>query len=979
MEVFVRQLPIHTSEKEIKHFFRPYLAEFNITTYDVSKFSGKPLANITILDATNGHRFLQKYGRNGQPILRMNGMPIRCQLSNRIPTDTDLRTLELEASRQREKQKNQSQQHHSALSLGGATKGAVTTFNISSLSCGAWTYTNDRLTYQPHFNDVRLGKIVFGMRQAVILLHPNGTSADRIDVNYYNIDSVLTGDHKSPTVTFTLYFAPKFYRQDDENAKPVDPLMDMMARLGFNGQMAPRQQQQQPKRLRLPSIDDTHKLAAGICFVYQVCLADWHQLASVHKLVSHRRHIESAMLFSTPSRMPGTSLQDSMTRLNYELTTREKSGSLPFGIRFQCLRLAQNGKLLPDQTRAVLPCVNRLYRQFGETPTVEAVRRLYNHLVPVGPHTEASEFSQPTLVRLLEDFAESYTRFGAEDAYGLANRHAHIVLIHRLTVTPAGVYLEGPSAEVTNRVLRQYPGQNDFFLRVCFIDEDGESVRYDPHASQELIYHQRFKSFMDGSYNIAGQGFSFLGFSHSSLRSQTCWFMSPFVFKNEVMVAQMVIKRLGDFSAIRSPARCAARIGQAFTDTTGTVEVDAVTLNRVPDVTRNDRVFSDGVGTISESLLKKIWRLYGIRRLLKPTVLQIRFAGAKGVVSLDTRIQGDQLNIRPSMEKFKGSTSTNIEVCGAAFRPLPMILNRGYIKILEDLGVPIQVFMDLQTRAVAQLRMMTSSTINASLLMRESATSKAAQLPALLEQISDIGLDYRSDPFLRDVVEMVVLANLRDMKYRGRIPVQNGVTLYGIMDETGYLQEGEVYVAVERSPHGGKEVLTGGRVIVTRSPALHPGDIRVVKAIDVPDDSPLGHLSNCVVFSQHGSRDLPSQLSGGDLDGDLYNVIFEPGLMPQRNIAEPADYPRVAPIELDREVTRKDMSDFFVKFMETDQLGQISTVHVQLADQKPDGVFDPDCIKLAGMASTAVDFSKTGIPVSYMILPSHDGTNPQTG
>jgi hypothetical protein len=115
---------------------------------------------------------------------------------------------------------------------------------------------------------------------------------------------------------------------------------------------------------------------------------------------------------------------------------------------------------------------------------------------------------------------------------------------------------------------------------------------------------------------------------------------------------------------------------------------------------------------------------------------------------------------------------------------------------------------------------------------------------------------------------------------------------------------------------------------------------------------------------------LVGQLSGGDLDGDLYNVIFEPTLMPQRDIAPPADYPRVPGMELDREVTINDMSSFFVQFMETDQLGQICTRHLQLADQKPFGVFDPGCIKLASMASTAVDFSKTGIAVSSS-FPCH--------
>lgn len=41
---------------------------------------------------------------------------------------------------------------------------------------------------------------------------------------------------------------------------------------------------------------------------------------------------------------------------------------------------------------------------------------------------------------------------------------------------------------------------------------------------------------------------------------------------------------------------------------------------------------------------------------------------------------------------------------------------------------------------------------------------------------------------------MTVITKLRDIKYRGRIPVPEGVTLYGVTDDTGYLREGEIYV-----------------------------------------------------------------------------------------------------------------------------------------------------------------------------------------
>lgn len=53
----------------------------------------------------------------------------------------------------------------------------------------------------------------------------------------------------------------------------------------------------------------------------------------------------------------------------------------------------------------------------------------------------------------------------------------------------------------------------------------------------------------------------------------------------------------------------------------------------------------------------------------------------------------------------------------------------------------------------------------------------------------------------------------------------------------------------------------------------------------------------------------------------------------------------------------------------------LSTIH-QLADQKAAGTFNPDCIKLAGMCSTAVDYSKTGIAVNMKDCPKYESADP---
>lgn len=309
--------------------------------------------------------------------------------------------------------------------------------------------------------------------------------------------------------------------------------------------------------------------------------------------------------------------------------------------------------------------------------------------------------------------------------------------------------------------------------------------------------------------------------------------MSPFFESGTLQLPEHILRALGDFSNIRIPAKCAARIGQDFTVTNATVDLRGGIVSTLPMIQRDGRDFSHGVGTISQELLEEVWRRYGTRRALKPTVFQIRYRGYKGMVSLHSRARGKRLMLRENMKKFEAASVWNLEICGAGFRPLPMILNRQLIKILEDLGIQRGVFMALQTVAVDQLRIMTRSAVNTAHFLEQADTTRATRAPYLICRLGQMGLDYRQDPFLYRVVMMTVVTKLRDIKHRGRIPVKDGVTLYGVRDETGYLQEDEIYVTRESGPIGGRDDLIQDNVIVTRSTTMHPGDVQIVNAVDV--------------------------------------------------------------------------------------------------------------------------------------------------
>jgi hypothetical protein len=336
------------------------------------------------------------------------------------------------------------------------------------------------------------------------------------------------------------------------------------------------------------------------------------------------------------------------------------------------------------------------------------------------------------------------------------------------------------------------------------------------------------------------------------------------------------------------------------------------------------------------------------------------------MIALDSRLTGRQMFLRPSMIKFPGTATTDIEICDGAYRPLPFFLNQQNIKILEDMGVDDNFFLDNQARAVDRLRKTTSRAKLASDFLKRHSIAERAYFPWFIRKLTSLGLFFRDDRFLKDIVEMAVLIELRTIKYKARIPIEEGYTLHGIMDETGVLEEGQVFCIVDLDGHAC--VITGKDLVITRSPALHPGDIQLATGVTVPRDSPLMQLRNCICFSQKGARDLPSQLSGGDLDGDLFQILFDPRARPKR-VFQPADYSRPKPVDLGRTITREDMTDFFITFMATDQLGRIAVQHKVLADQRNSGVLDGDCLILAELHSTAVDFSKTGIPVGALTSP----------
>ncbi|KAI9741386.1 MAG: hypothetical protein M1834_003103 [Cirrosporium novae-zelandiae] len=941
MEVFISNAPSNLNPQQLRKKLQPLLESRAITTFSCYKQLRKNWAKLTFIDSDvhKANEFLALHGQIAQnrfrPPYPLNfgeaGQPLNIKPSYHPPDEFLLRNMrEEEARKLRPENRKKVERKRSKKS----------SFNIRSLHCGVLDYNMSEPQYISYFHDHRPGLIKFGKSALKVQLNsePLEFFDNELIATYDMINQITISGGSLPSITLFLYNPPKIYR------------VAALDSSGYGGKLM---------RNRVHSLSTLHDGPVSTCIVYRLVLETSSDIRFLLALKSDGFHIPEPFLWTVPTIKPDVSYDKE--HRDFMKTLEDEDSIFSWEVKFQLHALVSNGILRPNKVTWLSSYIEDLYRKIGSDRMVNLIRKLAKKCPWPAPDADPSFFSPHQLVAKLRHM-ESMSRLEETELYGIRRLQTNSVKIHKVTVTPASIYLEGPLYEGKNRVLRLYEDNIDSFLRINFTEEDGEPLQFDRLASLAFIFYDVFDGVLRYGINIGGRRFHFLGFSHSSLRAQSCWFMAPFLHDHGVVNRNRLISNLGDFSQMPSAAKCAARIGQAFSDTQTSIKIDrAVVSFNLPDVKKNGRVFSDGVGIISQSLLRTMWKDDRKSMKWKPTSYQIRYAGAKGMISLDSRLKGDALMLRPSMVKFR-SEASNLEICGAAGAPLLTFLNRQLIKILEDLGVAEKSFLRLQKEEVDRLKVITKYTAYASSFLESTHVGIAARMPWLLLALERMGLDYLCDPFLRQVVQLTVIVRLRELKYKARIPLGNAVTMYGIMDETGFLKEGQIYCTLSDG-----NVLSG-HVVVTRAPSVHPGDVQVAEAVEVPEDSSLRDLKNCVVFSQHGSRDLPSMLSGGDLDGDLYSVIFDEDLFPTHTVMA-ADYPKAPEVPLGRPVEVVDITTHFLKFMENDHLGRICNNHLALADQSPQGTKDLRCILLAEMASTAVDFSKTGEPVNISKMP----------
>jgi len=549
-----------------------------------------------------------------------------------------------------------------------------------------------------------------------------------------------------------------------------------------------------------------------------------------------------------------------------------------------------------------------------------------------------------------------------------------LMYVRRVQITPSKVYFFGPEVNVSNRVTRKYAEYIDDFLRVTFVDENWNRL-YSTDLSQGMLngleirtkIYKRILSVLNEGIVIGDKKFEFLAFSTSQLRESSVWMFAS----NDRVTADSIRKWMGDFLAIRNVAKCAARMGQSFSCSTETLHVYEHEVKNIPDI-YTDRggkqyIFSDGIGKISLSLAKQV--AAKCRCDTVPSAYQIRYGGYKGVVAVDPA-SSYKLSLRPSMEKYV-SVNTNLDVLAwSKFRPC--FLNRQIITLLSTLGVKDRFFEKMQEDTVKNLDEVLTNRHMALEVLQIMTVGETHN--ALISMLS-CGYLPNLEPYLSMILHAFRASKLLELRHKTRIFVPKGRCLMGCLDESKTLKYGEVFVQVSQTP-GNKQFhdtgisafaqnpldskisIVEGKVIVAKNPCLHPGDVRVLSAVNTPK---LHHMVDCVVFPQQGERPHPDECSGSDLDGDLYFISWDKYLIPPQQ-DRPMDYVAPPTASLDHNVTIEEIQEYFANYMLNDTLGIIANRHTVFADNEPAMARSETCLELARLFSLAVDFPKTGIP-----------------
>ncbi|KAI1104663.1 RNA dependent RNA polymerase-domain-containing protein [Jackrogersella minutella] len=351
-------------------------------------------------------------------------------------------------------------------------------------------------------------------------------------------------------------------------------------------------------------------------------------------------------------------------------------------------------------------------------------------------------------------------------------------------------------------------------------------------------------------------------------------------------------------------------LGLSRTRATVIVRPEQIRHRDVDVLSPTGKVMNDGIARMSHGLARAIRDNMGLQDL--PAGFQGRFGSAKGFWIRDPTDTNDEIWIETTLSQRKWKCDyieedhRTFEVRSESRELKSANLNLQLLPILEDRAIDAALMKDQVGRFMrdslnrdldAQKAAMQDPVQFQLWVYENSSSSRRAErikngqvpftsgLPSGREDIMSFLMHSGFDPtklkFLSDIAWKMRMEKCKELQERLNVKVGRSTYAYMVVDFLGVLEEDEIHLgfsskfADEQSGFS-ETFLHGMDVLVARTPAHYPSDIQRVKAVFKPE---LGSLKDVIIFPTKGNIPLAHMLSGGDYDGDIAWVCWEPTIV----------------------------------------------------------------------------------------------------
>jgi hypothetical protein len=441
------------------------------------------------------------------------------------------------------------------------------------------------------------------------------------------------------------------------------------------------------------------------------------------------------------------------------------------------------------------------------------------------------------------------------------------------------------------------------------------------------------------------------------------------------------------------------------------VEVEPSEFRYPPDLLSEDgeKVMNEGCGRLSPKMANNIVQCLGLSHL--PSGFQARIGGAKGfwVVDVNDESREQWIEIYPSQVKWERfpevADLSNYEPDHRTFEVVSWVktlksaaLNLQLIPILEDRGKNQKSMrgaisrllvngltheMHVQRAAMESpqtfRKWVRDSNFGIEERIKHGQVRYVAGLPRSLEEELNMLLDAGFDPqklqFLKDLAWKAYTQKCEILKKKLNIVMGLSTYAYIAVDFTGTLEPDEVHLCFSKDftdemSGFSQTLLDETDILVARCPAHYISDIQKVKAVWKRQ---LRSLTDVIVFSSKGNFPLAKKLSGGDYDGDIAWICFEPTIVSEFVNADMPDFPDLVDLEYIQKdnTTYYDVSvgladpvprflEYCFEFNLQDNLLGICTNHKEYLCYTYNNVSNSEAVFLSTLVSKLVDQRKQG-------------------